>query len=302
MAKYPPNAHLPWLLDMPEADYHKDPSPTPSLSSSIAKLLVNESPYHAYRQHPRLGGLYVDDSTESKDRGTMIHSLLLGTEESIVVLPYDDYRAKPARAARDSVLALGKIPVKEKDYQSVLDLVNEAKGQISRHGGDFVGAVEAVGLWTYDHRGTPIACRTRFDHINEVDGMIVIDDIKSIADAHPDKIQRAIEEYGYDIQRHAYICAVEALRPDMIGRVKFRHWFISTGDPIIVVPVELDGQYAELGRVKWEHACDLWVECRKADRWPVFGDGKVIRLSPPHWVMSKHLGFEAAKSITHAKG
>ena len=54
MAKYPRNAHLPWLLDMPEADYHKDPSPTPSLSSSIAKLLVNESPYHAYRQHPRL--------------------------------------------------------------------------------------------------------------------------------------------------------------------------------------------------------------------------------------------------------
>ena len=151
-------------------------------------------------------------------------------------------------------------------------------------------------------RGTPIACRTRFDHVNEVDGMIVIDDIKSIADAHPDKIQRAIEEYGYDIQRHAYICAVEALRPDMIGRVKFRHWFISTGDPIIVVPVELDGQYAELGRVKWEHACDLWVECRKADRWPVFGDGKVIRLSPPHWVMSKHLGFEAAKSLNHLKG
>lgn len=302
MAKFPANAECPWLVDMPEDVYHKDPSPTPSLSASIAKLLVNESCYHAFRQHPRLGGLYVDDKTEAKERGALIHALLLGTEERVVVLPYDDYRKADARRARDTAIAMGKVPIKEKDYDGILNIVNEARGQIARHGGDFAGACEAVGLWNYDHRGTAVACRTRFDHVAERDGRIIIDDVKSIADPHPEKIQRAIEEYGYDIQRHAYICAVESLRPEFIGRVTFRHWFVSTSEPLIVVPVELDGQYAELGRVKWESAVDLWVECRKTDRWPTFGDGKTIRLSPPHWVMNKHLGFEAAKSIPHLKG
>ena len=148
-------------------------------------------------------------------------------------------------------------------------------------------------MWTYDHRGTPIACRTRFDHVNEKDGFIYIDDVKSISDAHPDKIQRSIEEYSYDLQRHAYICAVESLRPEFVGRVKFRFWFVSTSGPVIVVPVDLDGQYAELGRVKWEHACDKWIECRKTGDWPAYGDGKPVMLSPPKWVMNKHFEFES---------
>ena len=44
------------IHDIPPREYHADPCPAPSLSRSIAKLLVERSPAHAYAAHPRLGG------------------------------------------------------------------------------------------------------------------------------------------------------------------------------------------------------------------------------------------------------
>ena len=44
------------------ADYHADCAPEPSLSSSIARTLLAQSPLHAYHAHPRMGGRYADEA------------------------------------------------------------------------------------------------------------------------------------------------------------------------------------------------------------------------------------------------
>ncbi|WP_242401117.1 hypothetical protein [Acetobacter okinawensis] len=44
----------PGIYDLPEAQYHADPCPTPSLSNSVARILLDESPMHAHFSHPRL--------------------------------------------------------------------------------------------------------------------------------------------------------------------------------------------------------------------------------------------------------
>ena len=51
------------LVRMPARDYHADPGETPTLSASIAKRIVNESPLHAWLKHPRLGGLPDEPTT-----------------------------------------------------------------------------------------------------------------------------------------------------------------------------------------------------------------------------------------------
>ena len=40
------------IFTIPAADYHADPCEVPSLSASIASLLVNRSPFHAWSAIP----------------------------------------------------------------------------------------------------------------------------------------------------------------------------------------------------------------------------------------------------------
>src|SRR5260221_5320495 len=44
----------PGLYDIADADYHADCCAVPSLSSSIVKLLDQQTPLHAWQAHPRL--------------------------------------------------------------------------------------------------------------------------------------------------------------------------------------------------------------------------------------------------------
>jgi hypothetical protein len=81
---------------VPETVYHADPvEPGPSLSSSIAKLLVTRSPRHAWHEHPRLRkakALEVEAPSKAMDIGTAAHKLILGRGRDIVEITADDYR------------------------------------------------------------------------------------------------------------------------------------------------------------------------------------------------------------------
>ena len=72
---------------IPENDYHADPvGPAPSLSASIAKLLVLKSPRHAWLAHPRLNKAKAEEVEKAKrarDVGTATHKLVLGAGKTI---------------------------------------------------------------------------------------------------------------------------------------------------------------------------------------------------------------------------
>lgn len=42
------------IIRLPSAEYHADPAPEPSLSATLAKLLISRSPRHAWMASPRL--------------------------------------------------------------------------------------------------------------------------------------------------------------------------------------------------------------------------------------------------------
>src|SRR3990167_1259095 len=87
---------------LPIADYIKDPAPQPSLSASLAHVLLTRSPKHAWLAHPRLNPAWEPDESEARqDIGTIVHALLLeGDASRVVVIEAEDYRTKAAKEAR----------------------------------------------------------------------------------------------------------------------------------------------------------------------------------------------------------
>ena len=80
-------------IDITEEDYHADKLPDwctgPSLSNSMAKILLDKSPAHAYAAHPRLGGagrVLPASTLQTFDAGKLAHKLLLGRGAEVVVI------------------------------------------------------------------------------------------------------------------------------------------------------------------------------------------------------------------------
>src|SRR5262245_32462306 len=92
--------------------YIRDPAPAPSLSASVANVLLTKSAFHAMHAHPRLNPDWEPESTELTELGTIVHAILLENDRSrLVVAPFDDWRTKAAREMRDEARAQGRIPV-----------------------------------------------------------------------------------------------------------------------------------------------------------------------------------------------
>jgi len=86
----------PGIYAIPAAQYHGDPAPEPSISASLIRMLLEASPLHAWRAHPRLGNCGEDRKTAESDCGTAAHALLLEGRDIVDVIDAPDWRTKVA--------------------------------------------------------------------------------------------------------------------------------------------------------------------------------------------------------------
>src|SRR6266571_488600 len=76
----------PGIYTLTAEQYHADPAPTASLSSSVASILLDQSPLHAWLAHPRLNHSYVREDANSRfDLGSAAHMMLLERREDKIV-------------------------------------------------------------------------------------------------------------------------------------------------------------------------------------------------------------------------
>lgn len=283
-----------WHGAMSATTYHSDPCEVPSLSNSIANVLLTRSPLHAWRAHPKLGGK-ARESSEEQDKGSVVHALILGEDERIVVIPFDDFRMKAARDMRDHAIANGLIPVKASLYRECLQEVKEIKVNLAKHGivwGAGRGErPEMVAIWdeptelpnleTGIREDAKVLCRARMDCVHEN----VIYDIKTTRDGTDAAIERAIRTYGYHVQQAAYISAFERLTPSWAGRVEFLFLFIEL-ETLEVIPVELGSELRTIGEQRWQRAVNAWGKCLRANEWPGYAPmGKRI-IECSQWAMT----------------
>jgi len=266
------------------ATYHADPCSGPSLSSTIANLILDRSPAHAKLAHPRLGVGYLDTEEETPNmaRGTLLHRLLLGRGADIVAVDARDWRTNKAKEDRAAAEANGQIPVLGHKLKEA-ELASEV---IRAHLGEFGIELEPknseiVAVWEdKTSEGRPVLCRGLLDNF---DGTTIYDP-KFTDDASPETIQKQIVRMGYAVQAAAYTRGAERLMPDMAGRIRFVFLFCEPTAPYAVTPVELSGEFKEYGERRWLRALETWERCLREKRWPLYTE-HVMTIEPPPWLL-----------------
>ena len=269
------------------ATYHADPCPEPSLSRSIAKLIAERTPRHAFVAHPRLNPQVEDEKEDKFDLGTAAHSLLLKEGSQIEIIDAPDWRTNAAKLARDVARGQGKVPLLEKQYERANRMAEAVRAQLPLFGlGSILdeGASEVVGAWI-----DPVAgwCRMMIDLLMPD---LTIWDIKTTDIAiSEENLSRHMSGMGNEWQHAFYERGITALYHELTGRVKFGFIFIETKEPFAVLPVRLSNAAIAKGRSNVERACRLWAHAKETGEWPMFG-GQVRTIEYPPWQIAEWAG------------
>lgn len=281
-------------------EYHADPCASPSLNSSIAKILVKQSPRHAWLAHPRLGGAPVDGEekeekvSKQKLLGSAIHRLMLGKGGDIVVCDFKDWRKDAAKEARALALANGNIPMLPHDHEDATTIAKEFRKQLDDLGLQRVfreGINEVVIVW----KEGETYLRAMLDNliINEESLTAEIWDLKTVGrSSHPDACAVQINSMGYDLSASFYKAGLQAVRPDL-RKTEFRWAFGEVAAPYAVTPVEIDGMWQTSTFQHYCNASDAWMRCMKEDKWPFYVNG-IARLEARPWMLAAALSAEIA--------
>lgn len=274
-------------LDCSPAEYHK----RDGLSSSIAKIIISQSPLHAWQAHPCLGGSTADrdDPTASMDRGSVIHRLVLGAGADYEVLKFDDFRTNKAREARDAARLAGKVPILEDKFADAAKAAAEVMRRLVDRGIKLDGASERAMEWTETAIAGPVLCRGMMDHLTG-DGLVIYD-LKVTESASSSSIQRSAESFGYAIQWAAYISGQSRVLQDLgrdadyRSRLRMLFIFAEPNPPYAMQILSPDGMMRELGQRRWRRAVETWSKCIADKHWPAYGDG-IGEMSPPPWALA----------------
>jgi hypothetical protein len=282
-------------IHISEDDYHADQLGQeygPSLSNSIAKVLLDKSPAHAYAQHPRLGGVRKD-STKTFDAGKLAHKLILGKGAELLVVDAKDWKKKAAQTARKEARASGKIPALVGDYKTATKAAQVVREKLARLGIDLVGESELQVTWEERRPHGGVRCRGMLDHVELPGGRAVIYDLKTTRDSKPSAISNSVIRYGYDTQRAAYTRALEQLYPGLgPADVDFMFIFAETVEPFAVTVGRLDDVLRERGEERWVRAVDIWDECLRFDAWPEYASS-IVEIAAPPWMHADiEIGYE----------
>jgi PDDEXK-like domain of unknown function (DUF3799) len=260
----------PGIYTIPAADYHADPCPEPSLSSSIAKMLCLSSALHAQHEHPRLNPAAVHEDAEHFDIGVAAHAALLENgADNIEIVYAPDWRTKAAREQRDAARAAGKTPLLESAIANLIDMVASLRVQLKRHtdGGAAMfkdGEAEQTLIWIEDG---DVWCRARVDWIRT--DPYAIDDYKTTsASANPDTWARTMFSAGHDLQAAWYLRGLRAITGERLDDpAAFRFAVQETFAPYAASVIALNPDAMMLAEKKCEYAIDKWREARATNDW-----------------------------------
>jgi hypothetical protein len=279
-------------VGIPESVYHSDPCPAPSLSNSIAKILYNQTPGHAWWAHPRLNrskALEIEQSTKTQLTGTVLHALILGQGRPIKVLSHKDYKTNAAKEARDKAIEAGEVPILEHAMIELEATARNARARIAQTDiADLFdeGEAEVTMVWQEDNG---VWCRARIDWLPAAardGGHIIVPDIKTASgSAHPDAWQRTMFDFGADIQAAFYERGLRKLIPN-IRSVEFPFVVIEQEEPNAVSVCKASNEALEMAHDVVDLAIRSWGELLKKgtslEHWPFYDTGIAV-IDPPVW-------------------
>lgn len=284
------------LVQLSEREYFADDVGVgvPTLSASIANTLVMRSEIHAWLEHPKLGGK-AQPSTKAQDNGTIVHGLLLGTGRKLCVIDADSFKSKAAQSERAEAYLRGEVAVLADDLARLEKAAAIIRGKLEKRGIVLDGESELVALWTEQSPLGPVQCRGRLDHLRlmRAAGRACIVDLKFWRSAHLDDIEKDVDEHGSHVQATAYVRAIEAIFPDLAGRVEYRWVFAELEEPYCVTVAEPDGELQMVGDAIWSSAVVRWARCLQTGRWAEYDEG-IARIGAKPWTVKRAMRMAGA--------
>ena len=255
----------PGVYEMSDADYHSDPVPGGSLSSSGARLLLppNAPAIYKHRQ--------ANPVTKATfDFGHVAHRLVLGKGTEFEIIDADNWRTNDAKAAAVEARENGKTPLLTKDFEQALALANAVRnhplaGPLFRH-----GQAEQSLFWR--DRRTGIWRRARLDWLTRTTkGQTLGVDLKTCEHADNEAIRKSVSDYGYHQQDAWYTDGITSLNLNNGTPPAFLFVFVAKKPPHLVNVVALHPVTRSWGRTLNDEAIDLWIDCREHNDWPGYG-------------------------------
>lgn len=286
----------PGVYEIGAEQYHADPCPTPSLSSSLIKILAQETPLHAWTAHPRLNPLFERNEDDKFNLGNASHALILNDPKKFAILQFDNYRKKEAQEAKTNARAAGKIPLLAGQWDQVNVMVMSARDQLesSANFADVFqnGKPEQTLIWCEDEfqgaPAKPVWFRARLDWLPD-DRTQPYDDFKSTESADPDVWSRIVFSVRHDIQAAFYRRGIRAL--GLARQPQMRFVVQETTPPNCVSVMKMSPEAMELADRDIERAIRKWRWCTTAGCWPGY-PAKVHTITPLAWLETQRMDRE----------
>lgn len=282
------------------ADYFSDPAPQPSLTQSIAKIILDRSPLHAWYAHPKLNPDYVHDDAHKYDVGNIAHTLLIGRGKTIEVLEdFDDWRTKAAKEQREAAAAAGKLAVLGKHFAKADRMVSSARTQLAQRGLDDLfteGHGEVVALWQEDD----IWLRMMMDWLT-TDRMTYCDYKTTLQSASPIKLDNKMWSDGWHIQAAMAERALDANDPTSHGRRDYLFVVQEAEPPYLLTVARITEAPLTMGRKQLQHAVDQWGMCMASNIFPGYPLETVVP-QMPGWAEQQWLAREVEEEDARRRG
>lgn len=269
-------------FDIDPAAYHRDPCPEPSLTQSVAKILIDQSPLHAWHAHPRLNPDWRADDDTKFDVGNIAHKILLGRGKEIVVLnDFDDWRTKAAKELREAAAAEGKLAVLGKHAAKADRMVNAARAQLDLRGLDGLfgadGNSEIVLAWQEGN----IWLRQMVDWLSD-DRRVFADYKTTDMSAAPHALGRMMVNAGWPIQAAFAERGLDVLDPATAGRRQYLFVAQEAEPPYALSVAAMSKDALAMGAKQVEFAATAWKTCFARDRWPGYPQ-EIVTPEYPGW-------------------
>lgn len=275
------NITEPGIYEMDDATYHADPVAGGSLSSSGARTILKSPALYQWQQTHR-----VEKTTY--DVGHAAHAKILGVGMGVIAYPAEHLTPSGNASTKAATTlwaseqrAAGLVPVTPGQIADV-DAMAEAvlAHPLARALLERPGQSEA-SLFAPDPE-TGVWLRARIDRLpDQGPGQTPAVDLKTSNSADPREFMRSAAEYGYDIQSEWYQHVLRLTRGDT--DTAFLFIVVEKTPPHLVSVIELDAEFAAIGRQRMRRAIETFKTCRDANTWPGY-DEIVHLIDPPRWL------------------
>ncbi|MDH6709796.1 hypothetical protein P3T27_006545 [Kitasatospora sp. MAA19] len=272
-----PIVDRPGIYEMTNEQYHADPVPGGSLSSTGARRLLTPS-CPALFQHERAHG---QKRRRVFDFGTAAHLQVLGSGPELVEIKASNYRTAAAQAARDEAYDRGAVPLLPAEWEQVQAMAEAIRQHpvASRLFAPGSGLPEQSLFWV--DQATGVWRRARPDWLPyPTGGRLIVPDYKTTVSADPRSIERSVYDYGYYQQDPWYVDGIRSVCG--VEDVVMVFVFQEKTAPYLISVVQLDPVAIRAGRRRNREALSIYQACTASGQWPGYSD-RVEIVSLPAW-------------------